>query len=351
MSDVYFEEYSGRGGNLGIITLNRPQVLNALNQSMFLAINQQLTEWEDANHIKAVIIRAGEGRAFCAGGDIRSAYELKKSDENALSTFFRDEYLLNKHIHHYKKPYIALMNGITMGGGAGISIHGSHRLATENFIFCHARNKYWLLSRCSGTFFLSRLPYKMGIYLGLTGARITAADCLTLGLIDCLVKSENFSEIIYTIADTDLQPNPKVTISGILEKFFVKAPTANLFEKHLLIADCFAKNTVEEIIHSLQQNHESWCQQTAAILHQKSPTSLKVTLAALQRAVHLDFNQCMQNEMGLTNCFIKGHDFFEGIRAVVIDKDQQPRWKPASLQEVTAADVEHYFSSQFQSPL
>jgi len=133
--EISFEEISGRDGNVGLITLTRPQALNALNYMMLNALSNQLDEWEAANHIKAVVIRSGGGRAFCAGGDVRNAYEHKMSGDPALSLFFRDEYRLNRHIHHYLKPYIALIDGIVMGGGVGISIHASHRIATDRIDF------------------------------------------------------------------------------------------------------------------------------------------------------------------------------------------------------------------------
>jgi enoyl-CoA hydratase len=341
--DVLFEEVSGRDGNLGLITLNRPQVLNALNHTMFLAIQHQLLEWEAAEQIKAVVIRAAEGRAFCAGGDIRAAYEKKLAGDPTLKYFFRDEYKMNLAIYQYPKPYIALLDGITMGGGVGVSMNGSHRIATERLSFAMPETAIGFFPDVGATYFLSRLPYKMGFYLGLTGVRITYNDCAALGLVNNVVSSDSFSEIIYALADASLQSNPKVEVTEVIEKFSVDYPKSSLLEHRDEIEMCFSANTVEDIFHALEKQNTEWCQQTLESLKSKSPTSLKVTLLALQEGEKSSFKDCMRTEYRLTNRFIEGHDFFEGIRAAIIDKDQKPHWKPVRLNEVSIEDVMKYF--------
>ncbi len=211
MSDILFEELSGRDGNIGLITLNRQKALNALNHQMFLDLNAQLAEWETADHIKAVIIRAAEGRAFCAGGDIRYAFQKKLENDPTLPLFFRDEYQLNLRIFHYPKPYIALLDGITMGGGAGISLHGSHRIGTERLVFAMPETSIGFYPDVGASYFLSRLPYKVGFYLGLTSARITYNDCFWLGLINYFVPQDDFSKLIYAIGfDGSEEVNPEL---------------------------------------------------------------------------------------------------------------------------------------------
>ena len=343
-TDVLFEEISGRGGSVGIITLNRPQVLNALNHNMFLEIDKQLSEWEYEDRIKAVVIRAAEGRAFCAGGDIRSAHEKKLQNDPTLAHFFRDEYHMNLRIHHYPKPYVALLNGITMGGGVGVSIHGSHRVGTEKLSFAMPETGIGFYPDVGGTYFLARLPYKMGFYLGLAGTRITYQDCVALGLATHVVAQESFAEIIHAIADAALDGNPKAEISEIIDRFSVSYPESPLLVHKQEIETCFAKNTVEEIIAALEAMGTEWCMQTVAILKSKSPTSLKVTLYALQQGSQNSFDHCMQTEYRLTNRFIEGDDFFEGIRAAIIDKDQAPKWKPDQLSAVGVDDVKKYFA-------
>lgn len=344
IQDVLFEEISGRDGNIGLITLNRPQVLNALNHNMFNVLQYQLTEWEAANQIKAVVIRAAEGRAFCAGGDIRSAYEKKLAKDTTLPYFFRDEYQLNLRIYNYSKPYIALLDGITMGGGAGISINGSHRVATERLSFAMPETGIGFYPDVGGSYFLSRLPYKIGFYLGLVGARISYADCAALGLVNYVVSRENISDILYALADAPLQNNPKMEVSAILETFSASYPASTLLEHTTEIETCFSKNSVEEIIQALSLQQSEWCQQTLALIKAKSPTSLKVTLRALQEGLKVSFNENMRTEYRLTTRFLEGHDFFEGIRAAIIDKDQSPRWQPADLKDVSLNEVEKYFS-------
>ena len=343
IQDVLFEEISGRDGNIGLITLNRPKVLNALNHNMFNEMNYHLTEWEAAAQIKAVVIRAAEGRAFCAGGDIRSAYEKKLSNDPTLPYFFRDEYLLNVRIANYPKPYIAILDGITMGGGAGISINGSHRISTEHLSFAMPETGIGFYPDVGGSYFLSRLPFKIGFYLGLVGARITQGDCLALGLATHSVARDKLSDILYALADTSMSDNADLEVNEVIEKFSISAPSSELLEHKIAIETCFSKNSIEEIFHALEHYDDAWCQEILAILKTKSPTSLKVTLRALQAGAEVGFNDSMRTEYRLTTRFLGGKDFFEGIRAAIMDKDGAPRWQPATLQDVTVSDVEKYF--------
>lgn len=341
IDEIIFEELSGQEGDLGLITLNRPTVLNALNHRMFIALDKQLSEWEKKNSIKAVVIRASEGRAFCAGGDIRHAYERKLAKDENLAHFFADEYRMNQRIFHFPRPYIALLDGLTMGGGVGVSIHGSHRVVSERFIFSMPETGIGFYPDVGGTYILSRLPFQMGIYLGLTGAKISAGDAFALGLVDEIVERTAFDSII-----SDITADPicdKNAVTKILRSFSITPPSSELLTHKTTIETCFSRTTVEEIFHCLENNSSEWCQKTANILKTKSPTSLKVTLEALHRAKNLSFDQCMEMEHQLTTHFIEGHDFFEGIRAVVIDKDQKPLWKPKRLEDISKKDVERYF--------
>ena len=344
MNDVAFEEVSGRDGSLGLITLTRPAVLNALSQTMINAIDQQLVEWENASHIKAVVIRAAEGRAFCAGGDVRSVYERKLKNDPRIADFFRDEYTMNRRIHNYLKPYIALMDGITMGGGVGISVHASHRVATERLLFAMPETGIGFYPDVGTTYTLSRLPHKIGYFLALTGARITLQDCIAVGLVDYALTAEQFPELIYALADTRFGEDERETVTQIIKKMALATGESTVWERRDVIEDCFSKKTVEKIMADLEKNTDSWCQEIATVMKTKSPTSLKVTLRALQEANELDFNEAIQNEFRLTNHFLEEHDFFEGVRAVLIDKDQSPHWKPAKLADVTQSVVENYFT-------
>lgn len=341
-SDILFEEILGNHGNLGLITLNRPQVLNALNHDMFIALDKQLIDWQANKNIKAVIIRAAPGRAFCAGGDIRLVYERRLSKNLNLPHFFADEYRMNTRIHHFSKPYIALQDGITMGGGVGISVHGSHRVGTAQLLFAMPETGIGFYPDVGATYYLSRMPYKIGFYLGLTGTRIGYADCYATGIVQEIVERDSFPAIISALVDAKIPDKKSVT--AILKTFATPVPRSELIQHQNEIATCFNHHTVEEILYALSNNSIEWCRQLAEVMKTKSPTSLKVTLKALQKAEKLSFDDCMQMEFRLTYHFLHGHDFFEGVRAVIIDKDQKPHWTPETLAAVTNEEVDKYFA-------
>lgn len=339
---ILFENIPGKSGDIGMITLNRPQALNALNHEMFISLDKHLKQWETHDQIKAVVIRAAEGKAFCAGGDIRQAYEYKKQNNPNLINFFGDEYRLNRDIFNYRKPYIAILDGITMGGGAGISIHGSYRIGTERLVFAMPETTIGFYPDVGMTYWLARLPHKMGYYLGLVGAKITSADCAALNLTTHTVKPDALPSIIRELSETPIKN--KQDVKFILEKFPTPPESSSLLQQKEKIEKHFSKNSVEAILESLTKDGDAWCQDIAAQLRSKSPTSLKVTLHALQQAEKLGFNELMQVDFRLTNRFLLGHDFFEGIRALLIDKDKKAEWRPAKLEEVSLQQVESYFS-------
>lgn len=342
LAELIFEELPGREGNIGLITLNRQSVLNALNHAMITVLDEQLCRWQSQSTIKAVVIRASEGRAFCAGGDIRYVYEHKQAGDTALADYFIDEYNLNQRIHDFTKPYIALQDGITMGGGVGISLHGSHRVGTERLAFAMPETGIGFYPDVGTTHFLANMPHKIGYYLGLTGARISAADSLATGIIQQLVKRESFLNIIFSLLETPLPDNESVT--AIIKKFALKAPHSELMSHAEEIAMCFSKKTIEEILQTLEACTSEWPRRVARTLKSKSPTSLKVTLHALQTAEQLSFSECIEMEKRVTLNFGKYPDFFEGIRATIIDKDRKPIWSPSTLNDVTPAQVAEYFN-------
>ncbi|MDR3477331.1 MAG: enoyl-CoA hydratase/isomerase family protein [Gammaproteobacteria bacterium] len=343
-SEILFTEVEGIDGNLGLITLNRPEVMNALNQAMFVALGKHLKKWAADSHIKAVVIQAAEGRAFCAGGDIRSAYERKLENDPTLPDFFGEEYRLNKCIYHFPKPYIALMDGITMGGGVGISIHGSHRVATERFVFAMPETRIGFYPDIGASYFLSRLPHKIGLYLGLTGARLAYNDCLELGIVNHVVARDSFPKIIELLAQTSLDKHADATVSELINQFTRATEKSNFMFHQTEIQTCFSKKTVETIIDALEHYPSAWCEEVTNMLILASPTSLKVTLRQLQEGEKLTFDDCMKLEYRLTNRFLKSHDFFEGVRAAIIDKDNKPQWQPAALGDVKAEDIDLYFA-------
>jgi enoyl-CoA hydratase len=340
--------FSETQNGIGQITLNRPQALNALNLEMICAIDAQLVQWADAEHIKTVVIRSSNNRAFCAGGDIRKLYTRahQKQTRQEAYTFFQNEYRLNNRIAHYPKPYIALMDGLTMGGGVGISIHGSLRVATENLIFAMPETGIGFFPDIGASYFLSRCPGYTGMYLALTGARLTAADTIELGLADILVPSHKLDSLVDTIAKTN-------SITTAIAPWNIPATEkAPIHEYRQEIDRCFSADTVEEILTRLNEQNTDWHQETIRTLHQKSPTSLKVTLRQLQKGRQLDLCACLQMEYGLAIQFLENPDFYEGIRAMVIDKDRSPHWSPNTLELVSENDIDNYFlPNPDQAPL
>jgi enoyl-CoA hydratase len=321
-------------GPLGVITLNRPQALNALNLAMIQGIKSQLKHWGKSTDIKAVLVRSHSERAFCAGGDIRAVYEYKQQGRNDIANFFQEEYSLNEMIKNYPKPYIALMHGITMGGGLGISIHGSLRIAADNLTLAMPETGIGFFPDVGGSYFLSRAPGETGTYIGLTSARLEVSDAYYAKLIDKVIDHRQLDKVF-----NQLQQNITTDIHSNTP------PSSKLASHRKLIDECFSANSVEEIVARLQSTSHPWADETRNALQTKSPTSLKVTLKALRLATTLNFHQCMQMEFGIATEFLKNHDFFEGIRAVLIDKDQKPAWQPNTLEQVDKSIVDRYFSA------
>ncbi|MDX2164548.1 MAG: enoyl-CoA hydratase/isomerase family protein [Gammaproteobacteria bacterium] len=299
--EIHFNVDNG----MGVITLNRPAALNALNIEMLNALHQQLLLWEKNKAILSILIQSSTPGIFCAGGDIKAVYQAHQNKVPDIAQYFKKEYELNQYIFHYAKPYIAFLDGLTMGGGAGVSLHGKLRIATEKFSFAMPETSIGYFPDVGTSYILSRLPNEIGIYLALTSMRINATEANDIGLIDI---------------DTS---------NGAQENHLKKIATQ--------IATHFKYNTVEEIFESLVHDKQEWAQQTLATLKQKSPTSLKLTLKLLRQTKSLDFDQCIALEYKLASYFCESHDFYEGIRAAVIDKDRNPRWNPNSLDKVDPA--------------
>lgn len=336
-NDIHFEQLNA----LGVITLTRQKVLNALNHAMFNTLNQILHDCVKTPTIKAVLIRAAAGRAFSAGGDIRSVYERKAAGDVHYVQLFEDEYALNRFIYHYPKPYIALLDGITMGGGAGVSIHGSHRIGTENLVFAMPETAIGFFPDIGASYFLSRLPHQFGMYLGLTGNSIDYKDCYALKIVDAIISAESQNAFIDALRSSALTHE---AIHEIIKTWACEVPAASLWAHKNEVESCFSKRSVEDIIAALEALGNEWGNKTAHTLKTKSPTSLKVTLRELQRGEKLDFDACMKMELHLMHHFLNSHDFFEGIRAQVIDKDRKPRWQPATLAEINEEMLNEYFA-------
>ncbi|KAM3607180.1 uncharacterized protein V6R79_002950 [Siganus canaliculatus] len=335
-------------GNAGVITMNRPKVLNALSLSMIRQIYPQLKTWENDNETDIVIIKGTGGKAFCAGGDVRSIAEAGKVGDPLTAILFREEYILNNAIGSYRKPYIALIDGITMGGGVGVSVHGRFRVATEKTLFAMPETAIGLFPDVGGGYFLPRLQGKLGLFLALTGFRLRGRDVHRAGIATHFVESQKIPELEKELVD--MKSPSAADVSRVLDAFQdqsrLDAEKPFVLEKHMSDIDrLFSCSSVEGIIQNLKAEGSEFANKQAETLSKMSPTSLKITYEQLKRGSTLSLPDVLVMEYRLTQACMKGSDFYEGVRAVLVDKDQSPKWRPATLEEVTDEAVEQCFSS------
>ena len=339
-AEILFE----RRGVAGIVTLNRPHALNAVSHAIVRALSQKLDEWASDPAVTRVIVTANGNRAFSAGGDLRALYDLgraKRYDE-ALA-YFRDEYALNARIKRYRKPYIALIDGIVMGGGVGVSVHGSHRVAGDRFSFAMPEVGIGFFPDIGATWFLPRLPGELGTYCALTCERLNAADGKAAGVATHRVESARFPELVTALCGA-------ISVDAILGAFAVPAGEGPVTARRDAIDRLFAGDAVEDILAALDAEaggaraDAAFARHAAALIRTKSPTSLKIALMQMRRGPMLDFNECMRTEFRIVSRVVRGHDIYEGIRAVIVDKDQLPNWRPSALAAVSEWTVKNYFA-------
>lgn len=329
----------------GVITLNRPQALNALTLPMIKAIHAQLLAWQEDSEVLAVLIRQSpESKAFCAGGDVRWLFEAGLAHHAEQMAFFYHEYHLNHCIYHYPKPYIALMNGVTMGGGVGISLHGAHPVASERFVFAMPETAIGFFPDIGASYLLSRCPDAFGLYLGLTGKRLGAMEAKTLGLIKAVVSASDMQALFHELLMLDLSKDAFHAISTCLNRFMVFESSSLMSELAPLVQDTFGQHSIASMLQVLKEKNTSWHHEVFESLQKKSPLSLKVTHKQLQKARSMTFDDCLTMDYGLVGHFMQDHDFYEGVRALLIDKDNLPSWRPDSLEKVTASMVQQYFT-------
>lgn len=349
MDDIIISELSGPFGKLGRLHLNRPKALNACTTHICKSIHQQLQKWQQDDHLKAVLITGEGDKAFCAGGDIRSLYANKDTPEVAAE-FFDIEYANNLTIAHFQKPYIAWLDGITMGGGIGLSVHGSHRIATENTLVAMPETAIGLFPDVGGGYFLPRLAGCIGWYLGLTGSRLNPRETLSSGIATHLIESKNLEAIIETLLATDQSTPAHEAVDNCLAHFTMPEATLDRFTDHLkqqadAIKQCFGQKHFSDIIQSLKAMQSTWSDTVLKQLSHCSPTSLLLTFEQLQRGSQLTLEEDLVMEFQMTQEVLRGHDFFEGVRAMLIDKDKQPKWQPATLEEVSKEAIDAYFAN------
>lgn len=328
-------------GRVGQISLNRPKALHALTLEMCHAMSAALERWADDDEIEAVIIDHSEGRGFCAGGDIAFLRNSAVSDGGASGRrFFHDEYQLNHQMFSYAKPIVAFMDGITMGGGVGISQPARFRVATENTRFAMPETGIGLFPDVGGGWYLSRLEGRVGQFLALTGARLDGPECLELGLATHYLAAEALAEAKARIASEDVE-----RIDGILGTLAAKAPEARIVGNLFDINRHFAPDRFEDILASLEADDSAWAMRELATLRSKSPQTCKVALRQLATSAGLDdFADNMAMEYRIGSRVLTLPDFAEGVRAVIVDKDNDPKWNPATAEGVSEQLLDAIFA-------
>jgi enoyl-CoA hydratase len=322
-------------GRIGHILLNRPQALNALSREMIGAVGHALDAWRDDPEIHSVVIEGAGERAFCAGGDIRAVRDLGLAgDREAIEAFFRDEYALNLAIAQYPKPYAALIDGICMGGGMGLAVHGQVRATTEAGSFAMPETGIAMFPDVGASFFLPRLPGCIGIYLGLTGTRLTGADAVHAGLATHLVPGSALVDLRAAIAR-----------DGIAEVavYAQSLPPFSLAPHRAAIDRCFGADSVLQMIARLDTEDTDFGRDTLATLRRRSPSAVLWSFEMMRRGRHLSLREALQGELRMTRRVIPHREFAEGVRAMVVDKDRAPRWDPARIEDVDPAAIAAMF--------
>ena len=330
-------EFSQNGAS-GVITLNRLDALNALTLSMVRDMTPVLNDWARDPSIELVVIEGAGEKGFCAGGDIRALHDWGRAGEAEATGFYREEYALNHLIKTFPKPYIALIDGITMGGGVGVSVHGRFRVCTENTVFAMPETGIGLLPDVGGTYFLPRLPGFIGTYMVLTGARLRAADLCYAGIGTHYMPAAQLESLKQELA-------ARGDIDKTLDGFQADAGPPPLAEIRDAIDACFHADSVVDILAALAAADTDWARKQTDIINTKSPTSSAVALRQMRDGAQTDFNGCMQIEMRAVTRLMELPDFYEGVRAVILDKDNAPVWTPREHANVAAGDIDKIFAS------
>ena len=334
--------------HIGHLTLNRPGGLNALNLSMVRSLRSHLDAWADDPQVHAVVLRGAGEKAFCAGGDIRSLYDSYKTGGSLHRDFFVEEYALDLVIHHYRKPILALMDGFVLGGGMGLVQGADLRVVTERSRLAMPETAIGYFPDVGGSYFLSRIPGELGIYLGVSGVQIGAADALYCGLADWYLSSEKLALLDQRLDLLKWQDTPLKDLQGLLARLAVQVlPDPPLDALRPAIDHFFALPDVPSIVEQLRQvnvaDSQPWAHHTADLLDKRSPLGMAVTLELLRRGRHLSLEQCFALELHLDRQWFERGDLIEGVRALLIDKDKTPRWNPPTLQGLAPEQVERFF--------
>ncbi len=322
-------------GKAGIITLNRPKALNALNHNMVILLEQALREFANIDAVELVILRGAGERGLCAGGDIVALYHDAKNNGSEGAQFWHDEYQLNHYISEYPKPYVAIMNGIVLGGGIGVSAHGSHRIVTDDTRVGMPEVGIGFVPDVGGSYLLSHAPSNLGIHLGLTGVHVGAAEAIAAGLADSYVPINQLELLIDQLADSG---DP-----AVIAEF--SAPLDSAFDGAIAeISAAYDADSVVGILANLEKTQTEWAQAAATRIRRNSPLAVQVTFESIKRTKGMSLAAALEEEYLVSNNMHRSHDFSEGVRAQVIAKDRNPQWQPATLAEVTADQVAAIFA-------
>ena len=323
---------AARDGRVGRIRLNRPKALNALDIGMIRAITAALREWSEVPAVHAVVIEGEGERAFCAGGDIRAIRQMQLDGrKEEVEAFFSEEYALNLLIATYPKPYVALVDGICMGGGIGVSVHGMARVASEHALFAMPETAIGFFPDIGATYVLPRLPGALGTYLALTGARVQGADAVHAGLATHFVPRAGLASLSAAVARDGV---------AVLAAHAAPLPEFSLAPHRTVIDHAFAANSVPEIIARLERDGGAFARETVKTLRTMSPSSLVWSLRLLCQGAERTLPACLDAELRATRTVTAGHEFIEGVRAMVVDKDRAPKWQPARIEDVDRAAAE-----------
>ncbi len=329
-------------GSLRRLTLNRPQALNAITLDMVATMTARMRDWAEDPAVGAVLIDGAGERAFCAGGDIRALYDAAKSGGSLPAQFWSTEYKLNVLIARYPKPVIAIMDGLVMGGGVGLSAHAAHRVVTERSAIAMPEVGSGFFPDVGVSYVLARAHWDLGTYVALTGNRLNAQDALICGLGNNPIPASRLNEIPSVLADCRDTKEAWVALGALR----ASPSLGKLLKARDWIEDCFRRGTVEEIVESLSACDADGAAEALDAMRKASPTSLKITLRNLREAASFKHvEECFQQDYRIALACIAGHDFIEGIRAAIVDKDRKPAWRPDQLEAVTPDIVERHFRS------
>jgi len=338
-------------GGLGRLTLDRPKARNALSLGMVEELSHKLDAWRDDESVRAVCFEGDGDETFCAGGDVRAvsidvrAEKRGKSDGELSREFFRREYQLNWTIAQYPKPILSLIDGIAMGGGLGIAVHGSHRIVTEHAELAMPETGIGFFPDVGATYFLPRCPGQLGMYLALTGGTIRASDALYTGLATHFVARETLPELLELLSQSEWSGPAADVVDDVLTRLEVTAGDPPLSRHRRKLDKCFSADDVRSTFRALAKAEDEWADATILVLAKRSPTALAVTHRAIRAGAELELEDALRMEYRLSQAMLSVHDFHEGVRAALIDKDRKPVWKPRSLPEVSKDEVASCFDA------